>query len=478
MATVRHGSDVEVRGDAFVEGAWDGELETMAFDEAIALAGSGGRLLGDSIVFSSPFHPLECLYTLAGEDELLVSNSLAFLLVEAGDGPDIGYTDYFFDLLRHGRRGIPNLRVGLPTARGGAVRPFQVCNLRVGADLQPVELPKAVPPSPADYEDCRAMLARAAERVARNATADGRKAKYRLVAAVSRGYDSTASAAITAQAGGREAVTFIRSANRRGVLVDDCGSEIAGRLGLRATEYDREDLGRLTGFPEAEMFANPGNLSQLALRLMERRLEGALFVSGRHGEDYWGIDKTCARRGLREIESVGLAGRGATELRLRVGYLHFPVLYVGAVHGVSINRVSRSEAMRRWALRGKGYDRPILRRIAEEAGAPRESFGRAKAGGSGPAFRDLRPASEEDFLDFCRSAVPPAVLARLDSRRQQERDRRHYRAGAVRKLLASRPSLHPLLDALPLDRWHAMWRSIHLYRFHWGFERIRERYSA
>ncbi len=36
----------------------------------------------------------------------------------------------------------------------------------------------------------------------------------------------------------------------------------------------------------------------------------------------------------------------------------------------------------------------------------------------------------------------------------------------------------PLLELAQLDRWHAMWNSINLYRFHWGFERIRGRYRV
>jgi len=86
---VRHGAGIETRPDRFVEGAWDGDFETFDFDGAKHLAGSGGVVGDGRCVFAAPFHPLEWLYVLEGDAETLVSNSLVFLLNEAGDGPVI-----------------------------------------------------------------------------------------------------------------------------------------------------------------------------------------------------------------------------------------------------------------------------------------------------------------------------------------------------------------------------------------------------
>ncbi len=281
---VRCGSDVECGDNAFVEGAWDGEFDQMVLDEAVVLAGSGAVLRGDSVVFCSPFHPLECLYVLPTKDELLVSSSLAFLFTEAEDRPDIYYPNYFFDLLTHSRRGVPNYPVELPTANGRRIRPFYVCNLRVNHDLSCQELPKSLPAPPSCYSDYHEQLLRSVTGVARNAEDPRRKRTYRLLSAISKGYDCTAVASLASRAGGREAVTFARS-SVDGTLSDDSGVAIATALGMKTTEYDRSDVRRLPGTPEAEFFSNPGNLTEVGLLTMEPQLEGALFTTGRHGED-------------------------------------------------------------------------------------------------------------------------------------------------------------------------------------------------
>ncbi|MBP8139676.1 MAG: hypothetical protein KAX82_02810, partial [Burkholderiales bacterium] len=81
---VRHGLGVVTRDEGFVEGAWDGDFGVFDVDRAGTLAGSGARMRGDALVFAAPFHPLERLFVLRDAGGIRVSNSLAFLLTEAG----------------------------------------------------------------------------------------------------------------------------------------------------------------------------------------------------------------------------------------------------------------------------------------------------------------------------------------------------------------------------------------------------------
>jgi len=475
VVRVRHGSAVEVCEDAFVEGAWDGEFSAMAFDDASTLAGSGGRLRNNSVVFSSPFHPLECLYLVAAGDRLLVSNSLTFLFVEANDRPDIHYNNYFFDLLRHARHGVPNLPIGLPTEAGARIQLFQICNLQVDSNLSYRERPKALPAPPTCFSDYDSQLVRTVTAVARNAAAPQRKRTYRLVSAVSTGYDSTASTAVVSRAGGREAVTFTKS-SAEGGLADDRGTEIATCLGMTTTEYERSDVRNLPGFPEAEFWSKPSSSGAPGLAPMESQLEGALFTTGRHGEDVWGRGRDCKRPGLREPENATMPGRGVTDFRVRVGYLNFPVPYIGALHGSHVYLITHSPEMKPWTLGVGAYDRPIARRLVEEAGVPRDLFGQRKLGGGGRGLRTMNAASDRDFHEFCRAEVAPYILQKLDQDHGAERFRKHFRMLYIRKRLASQPITHPFLEFLPMDRWHVMWNSIYLYTFHWGFGRISPRY--
>ena len=59
VVLVRHGPWVETSEDCFFEGAWDGPFESRGFDEAVMLAGSGGRLIQGAIIFAAPTHMLE-----------------------------------------------------------------------------------------------------------------------------------------------------------------------------------------------------------------------------------------------------------------------------------------------------------------------------------------------------------------------------------------------------------------------------------
>ncbi len=147
------------------------------------------------------------------------------------------------------------------------------------------------------------------------------------------------------------------------------------------------------------------------------------------------------------------------------------------MHSPHLYAITRSEEMGPWTL-GVSYDRPIARRLAEEAGVSRALFGQRKMGGSGRELRAMNDASERGLREFCEVEVPAAILQSLDQRRQVERDRAHFRMQAIRTRFGILPLIGPLLDWAGLDRWHAMWNSINLYRFHWGYEKIRTRYQV
>jgi hypothetical protein len=81
---------------------------------------------GEIVVFAAPFHPVERLFVLRRAGETLVSNSLVFLLAEAGDGLDLSHPTYFFDFVAQTRAGLAPST--LRTAAGSG-RVFRCCNL-------------------------------------------------------------------------------------------------------------------------------------------------------------------------------------------------------------------------------------------------------------------------------------------------------------------------------------------------------------
>jgi len=79
------------------------------------------------------------------------------------------------------------------------------------------------------------------------------------------------------------------------------------------------------------------------------------------------------------MASPSLGGHGMSEFRLVVSFIQLPFPYLGARRMSDILRITESSEMDPWRLDNL-YDRPISRRIAEEAGVPREIFGQSKMG--------------------------------------------------------------------------------------------------
>lgn len=482
---VRCGTGVETRDEGFVEGAWDGDFGAFAFDRAEVLAGSGGRLRDGVLAFIAPFHPLERLHLLRGEGEVRVSNSLAFVLADALDRLDPAHPGCFFDVLAQSRRGIAGPPARLPTVSGRVVELHPCCELHVRADASVRPVSRSVGAPPRGFAEYEALLVGTLRRLAANAADPRRRAAFRLVAACSRGYDSTATATIASRVGCREGVTFVASSARRGHPLagvtetpgDDSGADTLRRLGMTVHEFDRGDLARLPGHPRAEFFlSSPAAITDAAARLMEPVLRGSLFVSGRHGERYWGPTRRCRRRDFAEIDDCLLSGHALGEFRLRASFVHVPLPYVGARHGPAIHDITRSAEMRPWRLGTGYYDRPIPRRIAEEAGVPRAWFGQRKLG-AGTGWRELSAESERDFQAFLAREVPPEVLRTLDPRPVSVRHATHRVLGYVRAIYGHWPGVAAALDLLGAERAHMMWRSTAQYHFHWGCAKTMERYA-
>ncbi len=77
---VFHGPWVETCGRFFIEGAWDGEFQEGRFGASGLLMGSGGEIIGNQILFSTPCHSLEKLHFYKTEESVFVSPSMVFLL--------------------------------------------------------------------------------------------------------------------------------------------------------------------------------------------------------------------------------------------------------------------------------------------------------------------------------------------------------------------------------------------------------------
>jgi hypothetical protein len=478
VAHIRHGSWVETRDDCFFEGAWDGPLEAYRFDEAIMLAGSGARVVNGAILFASPGPMCERLYSLSVANELYVSNSFAFLLTQAGQQLDINYPNYFFDFLYHHQCGIRVTKKPIRIQGGRYAYLHDYCNILVKPDLTITRIEKNPGDPPRDYSDYVAFLEGSIKSICENAMHPARKQTYRPLTTISQGYDSPAVSVLAARAGCREAVTFRKSVSDDG-YVDDCGTTIAGYLGLQTTEYERLDFNKLSGLPTAEFYLNPFAMTE-ALAVMEDQFVGSLLITGNWGDNVWSTDKQSGWSLLQMPHMDYLApATTMVDFRLRVGFVLLAPATCGALHCPAIRRITQSREMMPWSV-GGDYDRPIARRIIEEAGVPRELFARHKMKGAPWSPRGFSLSSPEGDRDF--EAFYLTKVAGNTGRRSSASAGKDVRK---RKINWQRP-LRKLLRRFPVRirralMWHRLdprWGSKHLYRFHWGLERTQERYQS
>ncbi|HTR38919.1 MAG TPA: hypothetical protein VMH80_23595 [Bryobacteraceae bacterium] len=395
VVRVLHGAWVETRPDCFFEGAWDGPFEDGRFDEAETFAGSGGRVRDGEVVFAGPSHTFDRLFAIRTNDEFHIANSLAFVLAVSEERLDQNYKHYYLNFLDFNRDGIRHKEKRLRLAGTRFMEVHDCCNVVVqpGLTVSRAEKPLGTPPR--GYDDYIAFVMKTLEAVLANARDPRRKQTYRPVTQMSRGYDSVAVSILAARAGCREAASFRKSNSARG-YEDDGGREIAPYLGLQLTEYERTDYDMLAERHDDEFYIEPGGIDRQMV-LMEKQLVGSIQLQGRYGERFWSRE-WCSRWGLPgEYGNPYLAvptrhkigGCGLGEFRLRTGFIDFPVSCIRGLHAPAIKRLSESKAMDPWSV-GGDYDRPIVRRLAEEAGVPQHLFGQSKKGGpraGGPEIR-------------------------------------------------------------------------------------------
>ncbi len=460
---VRHGSDVEVAVDAVFEGAWDGVFSDAAFDRAPSFAGTGVRVREGALRFVSGSGRHDRLYATRRDGDLFVSNSLAFALIASGDEPDPRRSDYIATLVRQVLTSRYERTPHELQGRRGPIALYELRDFVVDGALACHLVEKESLPEPRDYAEVIAALSAVIARTFSNAADPARRKRYSPLATISRGYDSPATSLLAARNGCTECLTFGDIAPGR--LSPDDGTPIAAHLGLIVRRRMRDAWRQRTDLPEAELWACPPPL-MMPLASVEADLAGRVVVTGRYGDRLFPSPDGPGRPATMSI----LAAPSSSELRLRVGFIQFAPFFALRSHAAALDVISRSDALRPWRV-GGSYDRPVLRRLLEEAGVPRELFGQAKFTGAMLDLRkaaDLSPTSQRDFAAFL--AARPDLPTGFDL---------PLRLFANRGLRIARRLAMPIVRrlSLPHPPYPVAWPTRYDERmFHWGFARIRDRY--
>ncbi len=384
IVTLIHGSLVEVRSTFFIEGVWNGAFRNGDFGETDCVFGTGGILRKESIRFVTSASTVDYLFFAQGETQVTVSNSLPLLLARIGDSLDPRCLEYpkICDSILEG---INDYRKDIPTTKG-TVRRLMYRNLDVSLE-RVSESEKPMPPRFGCFKDYRDYLRDNYALIAANARDSDRTQSLEILSTQSKGYDTTV-VNVIAKVYGIDKVFTVTKAKQvgrfahqdEGELPDDDGGEICDsldlpciRLNRRAftEEFDREHL-----YYSGLHHNQDANLDEMSKYISR----GSVLLTGIHGT-IWYTKACLGKRAYldSELRKWDLGGHGMAELRLALGFIHLPLPYIGARRKEDIVNITESSEMDPWRL-GNSYDRPIARRIAEEAGVPRHAFGQSKMG--------------------------------------------------------------------------------------------------
>ncbi len=457
------GRSVRVEDGGLFEGTWAGPSGIASAAQAATVFGSGLVLGRDEVTVVPPAHTLEPIYYSRDADgALIVGNSFPGLLEAMGVGliDGVAYPTLFGKI----NRGLSHLATGIPTS-AAPITAHHFENLAVGRDGSLTVRPKPREPDFASFDEYRDLL------TARLASAFANASDHQPLATLSSGYDSTACAAVGKLAGCRRAVTFASGWAWQGFTgTADSGEKAARALGLDLQTFDRLAYRALPDAPDAEFLATGMSGEDVIYRSMEAALPNSVLLTGFWGGAAWRNNDRA------QLSRLDLSGASLGELRLRTGFIHIPVAYIGGVNQPSLRRIQKSADMDRYRMGGK-YDEPVARRIAEEAGVPRGSFAVVKMATSvrlhTGGLDALSPSGRASFEDFCHTQAPGA-LERLPERRPIGR----------RGRLALRVAHSIGADRLTRDIARRRMESVHIepvlgsLLLRWSVAQVRGRYST
>lgn len=366
-------------------------------------------------------------------------------------------------------RGLRRYARLLPTSEG-PVQLVYFDNLVWDGDALAIQAKPGLGRDFSSFGRFRGFLDASIQAMARNLADPLRARPYTLLATASSGYDSSTATVLGSQAGCRRVLCVDHGKGGH----DDSGEPLADRLGLEVVKVPRFAW-RDEPWPEVPFVVADAHGGDIFFKGAERDLAGTVLLTGFHGDKMWDKHPSDLSDNIVRGDQSGLS---LTEYRLSVGFLHCPVPFWGVRQIREVNAVSRSAEMTPWDVPGD-YSRPICRRIVEEAGIPRETFGIQKKATwvqflSSKEFLSSRSLSS--YLDWLRSnrgawirhaRIPPVLSLELDRMELAARHslmidpkkvRRQTMLVRVRAALSERPT------------------RLRRYVFPWAIEQLRPSY--
>lgn len=395
------GPSISVSGNHIVEGVWDSDYSDFNFHKTEFMFGSGARVDNDEVTFVPPKHCAECLFVLVDKKntKTYVSNSMCFTL-EKAEINDNSFLSQLEESLENSREnslslGIDRYEPLITENENYLFYRLVFYNFQVNKyghiKLQKLPAKKYFQ----DFASYKDFIFSKTKDLLDNAIDKNRENKYEPITSISKGYDSPAAAVIGKNAGCKDAVTLDVNV----WSIDDCGLDIGKKLEMNIESFSHilDDVipSLHMELPDKvknivlEFIATVGCGDDITFYPFKSSFNQRTFLSGVYGDFVW-EKETELTSGLPKR---GVFGKSTNEFRLNSNYFHIPMASLGARFAGPIRKLSKSREMEPFSI-GGNYDRPIPRRICEEAGLDRKDFGQEKCATS-PFFVDHRKYFKE-----------------------------------------------------------------------------------
>jgi len=406
QAEISVGSRVEILEEGIVEGCWDGDFSSHEFTKS-NLFGSAVEWGGESLLVSGSISLTDRICYAEDCNRVIVSNSLFAVMAVIGaefDG-SVNYNKISYAPVA----GIDDYPSEIPVKHETIrfVHQLYHRNMTISSNGEVASWCKTSSCEFSSFKDYEDRLSRSVHDLVKNITSEQRVHKVSPYATLSSGYDSTAVAALAKCSGVGTALLCAKPKSRLSDILGkryfDDGSEAALALNLRIEYVNLRDVH--IDHDELLYIAPSASTPETSFLPMAKHIEksgnlGAIFT-GYHGDKVWDLN-IDDRYANDQLIRGDMSGINISEARLKSGFFNVAVPFLFARSLESIVAISRSKEMSDWSI-GGGYDRPVPRRIAEERGVARESFGIKKK-----AIIDRYPNPKnnqlsKDFRGFMKS---------------------------------------------------------------------------
>ena len=380
------GPRVEQLPGGFYEGVWDGALGDFPPTDSEFAFGTGVHHAGGPPVFLSSRNPVQLTFVLrrSRDDRIFVSNSLTFALTAAEvplDGPFMEQLTRCLGLTiqAHAAIGVYKAPTLLHQDRDYRLDAVTFFDFQVGERGSITRRWRRPHRYFSDFGSYRTFMQSTLRRLVDNARSPQRASALDPFVLMSRGYDSVASAVLAKDAGVRQAGTLGVSVEGRA----DDGQHLARALDLQCSVQEHVGGREVAGLDfnavgplrdRALEFLTEGGVGlDLMMLPFTDRLQSTAVLMGHYGDTYF----ERSAHPESGFQRFVFGGPPTAEFRLRVGFTIIPVPLLGMRFSPPVVDLNRSPEMEPFSV-GGDYDRPVLRRLGEEAGLQRSDFGTAK----------------------------------------------------------------------------------------------------